>query len=223
MMDDENFLKIAGNSNKLIRFYNKKAFKKKLGNNYNNDLILKKRFLRDFKERYENKIRSNDFITKDDLNDFIRYVHLPKNLNPEHVGHHSAKKEFLLYQNQNENTNVSQNNNNLLKGVKEYVENDEDDIVEIALQIMYGIKTPKDIINERLISFNDILNQLKEFKPPIPTFPHISADTIENSIIQPIIKFTKKDDKEKKNMRTLLHFLSENDLRIILSSIGNED
>ena len=88
---------------------------------------------------------------------------------------------------------------------------------------MYGIKTPKDIINERLISFNDVLNQLKEFKPPIPTFPHISADTIENSIIQPIIKFTKKDHKYKKNMRTLLHFLSENDLRIILSSIGNED
>ena len=206
MMDNKNILKIAKDNKKLIKFYNKKAFKRKLGKNYKNDLQSKKRFLQSFKEHYENKIRSNYFITKDDLNNFIanddlnnfnETVSLPKIPNPEHVGHHSAKKEFLLYQ--NENTNLSQNNN-LLNGVKEYVENDEDDIVEIALQIMYGIKTPKDIINERLISFNDVLNQLKEFKPPIPTFPHISADTIENSIIQPIIKFTKKDDKKKKNM-----------------------
>jgi hypothetical protein len=60
-------------------------------------------------------------------------------------------------------------------------------------------------------------------KPPIPTFPHISADTIENSIIQPMKKILKKDDKRKKNMRILLNFLSENDLRIILGSFDQED
>ena len=221
-MNRAHILELAKDSKKLIQFYNKKAFRRKIGKNYENGVDTKKIFIEQLK--YE-KEHDNNFITIDDvfntIDDVFNIISFPNmnRLNPKHIGPHSAKKGLLLHQ--NKNTDLSPNNENFVKEIKEYVKEDEDDIVEIALKIMYGIKTPKQIIDENLMSFDDIATHLKALQPPIPTFPHISADSIENSIIQPMKKFMKKEDIKKKNMRTLLHFLSYDDLRQIKNILKN--
>ena len=191
-MNREYILELAKNSTKLIQFYNKKAFRRKIGKNYENGVDTKKIFIEQLK--YE-KEHDNNFITNGDVLNIISFPNMNR-LNPKHIGPHSAKKGLLLHQ--NKNTDLSPNNENFVKEIKEYVKEDEDDIVEIALKIMYGIKTPKQIIDENLMSFDDIATHLKALQPPIPTFPHISADSIENSIIQPMKKFMKKEDIKKK-------------------------